>query len=275
MLRIFPVLALGGLLCIPSQALAATPETEATPYVPEDIIAERGTILITKPPQKSIYDGKQVDSSTVRQQDHGLILPNGNGGLVIMPGQPNFSANANLLDARELRLKIRELASQLVETLPLTLSEHIAMPLTFVTQDDFSRTSSLGRYIAEQLYYEFNQRGMRTREYRLDECISFREDGEFVLSRQKADLPLDGRSLYVLGTYYSDGHILLINAKLIRSNGDILRTGQLVMNAGAMSRRLMAAGRKLQEGSLEIMDFNTEARPPEAVTAFDRGLDIH
>ncbi|MCL1890174.1 MAG: FlgO family outer membrane protein [Desulfovibrionaceae bacterium] len=275
MLRIFPVLVLGGLLCMQAHAPAATPETETTPYVPEDVIAERGTILITKPSQKSIYGGEQVDSNIVRQQDHGLILPNGNGGLVIMPGQPNFSANANLLDARELRLKIRELASQLVETLPLELREHIALPLTFVTQDDFSRTSSLGRYIAEQLYYEFNQRGMRTREYRLDERISFREDGEFVLSRQKAGLSLDERSLYVLGTYYSDGHILLINAKLIRYNGDILRTGQLVMNAGAMSRRLMAAGRKLQEGSLEIMDFNTEARPVEAVTAFDRGLDIH
>ncbi|MDR2502932.1 MAG: hypothetical protein LBD82_00860 [Deltaproteobacteria bacterium] len=242
-----------------------------------DVIAERGTVLQVRPPQKATHRGMDVDAASVRQYDHGLPLPDSKGGLVVLPGQPNYTGNASLMDARELKLKIRELAAQLVNGLEPKLSGHIALPLTFVSQDDFSRSSSFGRYMAEQLYYEFNQRGLRTREYRLNERIVMREDGEFILHRPAGGLSLNERALYVLGTYYTDGQIIMINARLIRSNGDILRTGQLIMNSTPFSRKLLAgSGAKLpREGVLEIRDFNAEARPPETVTAFDQGMDIH
>lgn len=237
---------------------------------------ERGTVLKVKEAPNAAYFGTEVKSSTVRQLDQGLVIEDGKGGIIILPGQESYGVNSQVLDARELKLKVRELASQLVSDLDKSLVKHIALPLAFVSQDDFTRTSSFGRYISEQLYYEFNQRGLRTKEYRLAENVSVREDGEFVLTRDINGIPLDSNTVYVVGTYYTDGQILLVNARLIRANGDILRTGQLILGVNQLTKRMLAnSGRKMQVGNLKVQDFNTEARPPETVTAFDMGMDIH
>jgi hypothetical protein len=216
-----------------------------------------------------------MSSSTARRVDQGLILQDGRGGVVMIPGQANNGMNATMVDARELKLKIRELSDQLFVGMDKNLSNLIALPSAFVTQDDFSRSSSFGRYISEQLYYELNQRGLRTREYRLSGNITVRHDGEFILTRDARSAALNSNTIYVVGTYYTDGQVLLVNARLIRSNGDILRTGQLILQINPLTKRMLAnSGRRFQEGSINILDFNTEARPPEIVTDFDRGFDI-
>lgn len=233
-------------------------------------------LIHVTPRRDSYYDGQRADTAVARRPDNGLVLPDGRGGMLLMPGQSAHGVNAALLDARELKLKARELAAQLVGGLDPSLSEHIALPTTFVSQDDFSNSSSLGRYFAEQLYYEFNQRGLRAVEYRLKESLAVREDGEFLLSRQTRDTPLNKSTLYVVGTYYSDGQTLLINARLLRSGGEILRSGQLIMAMTPFTKRLLAdSGRKIPSGSLKVLDFDAEARPPQVITAFDRGMDIH
>jgi hypothetical protein len=237
---------------------------------------EDSTVLQLKEPRKAGYRDGDINAAVARRQEQGLVVPDGRGGVILLPGQSARAVNANVLDARELKLKVRELAAQLVSNLESKLSGHIALPTAFVLQDDFSRSSSFGRYLAEQLYYEFNQRGLRTAEYRLGEAVSVREDGEFLLTRKVAGPSLNERTIYVLGTYYTDGQVVLINSRLIRADGEILRTGQLVFGVTPFIRRMLAnSGRKTQEGSLKILDFNTEARVPQAVTAFDQGLDIH
>lgn len=267
---------------LPGLALAAEQDSRLPAYMQDEVRLgssnrfERGSVLYLNDARMANYKGQSVSARTVRQQDHGIALPDGRGGVIIIPGAEGPAQNPNLVDARELKLKMRELASQLLVGLPSSLSGHIALPTAFVQQDDFERSSSFGRFAVEQLYYEFNQRGLRTREYRMGKNMTVREDGEFILSRDVAAPTLNSNTIYVVGTYYTDGNVMFVNARLIRASGEILRTGQLVMPVSQLTRRMLAnSGRRMPLGGLELKDFNTEARQPEAVTAFDRGLDIH
>ena len=231
---------------------------------------ERGSAMKTGHPGQILHQGQAVPSQNMLRHDNGLLLPDGRGGLVVVPGAPVSAPNPNYVDARELKLKMRELAAQLIAGLDGSLSSYIALPTAFVTQDDFDRSSSLGRFIVEQMYYEFNQRGLPTREYRLDGKLTQREDGEFILVRNPGASNLDPRTLYLVGTYYTDNFSVFINARLIRSDGRVVRTGQLVMASTPLTRRMIAAsGRKLPAEGLEIRDFNMEARPPEASSVYD------
>ena len=64
------------------------------------------------------------------------------------------------VDAVELKLKCRELADQMLATMPNdALKGVVALPTSFVEQGNRSVSSPLGRLISEALIYEFNQRG--------------------------------------------------------------------------------------------------------------------
>lgn len=269
-------------LLLPVEVLAAKLGEDAPAYMRDEVYGakndefERGSMLYLKESNKAAYKGKEVEARQVLRHDNGLVLPDGRGGLIVIPGEAGPQQNPNVVDARELKLKMRELAAQLVSGLSPALAGNIALPTAFVQQDDFDRSSSFGRFISEQLFYEFNQRGLRTKEYRMSGSLNVRPDGEFILTRNVPSAQLSPSVLYVLGTYYTDGNVLFLNARLVRYNGDILRTAQLVLQVNQLTKRMLAnSGRKMQEGGLEVKDFNTEARPPQAVTAFDRGLDIH
>jgi hypothetical protein len=231
---------------------------------------ERGSAMKTGNPGQILHQGQAVPSQNMLAHDSGLLLPDGRGGLVLIPGVGAQIANPNYVDARELKLKMRELAAQLVVGLDGSFSSYIALPIAFVTQDDFDRSSSLGRFIVEQMYYEFNQRGLPTRDYRLDGKLTQREDGEFILVRKAGAINLDPRTLYLVGTYYTDNFSVFINARLIRSDGRVVRAGQLVMASTPLTRRMIAtSGKRLSSEGLEIRDFNLEARPPEASSVYD------
>lgn len=282
MFRKYLYISLFAIIAMPGMAIAAEDKGKVPAYMQDEIRVipknefERGSVLYLREPRDLNYKGMDTTARPAQRQDHGIVLPDGKGGVIVIPGAEDTAQNPNVVDARELKLKMRELASQLVAGLPSSMSGHIALPTAFVHQDDFERSSSFGRFIAEQLFYEFNQRGLRTKEYRMAPMLTVREDGEFILSRNVEASPLAANTVYVVGTYYTDGHVMFLSARLIRSNGDILRTGQLVMQVNPLTKRMLAnSGRKMQEGSLEVKDFKTEARQPEAVTAFDQGLDIH
>jgi hypothetical protein len=231
---------------------------------------ERGSAMKTGHPGQILSQGQMVPSQNLLTHDNGLLLPDGRGGLVVVPGANPPGLNPNYVDARELKLKMRELAAQLIAGLDGSLSSYIALPTAFVTQDDFDRSSSLGRFIVEQMYYEFNQRGLPTREYRMDGKLTQREDGEFILARKPGAADLDPRTLYLVGTYYTDNFSVFINARLIRPDGRVARTGQLIMASTPLTRRMIAAsGKRLPSEELEIRDFNMEARPPEASSVYD------
>lgn len=208
--------------------------------------------------------------------DVGVVTPDGDGGYVWIPA-PSGDAVAGQADARELKLKVREMASQLIAGMDPALRGMVALPTSFVNQENFSQSSPLGRFMAEQLIYEFNQRGFPVREYRMASAITAKEgQGEFLLSRKVAPVSAKtGNAVFVVGTYFLDRQAVFVNARLVRGNGEVLRTAQIMLPGTPMTRRMLAGtGKILTKGSLPIQDYKTTTQPTN-LTPFDLGEDIH
>ncbi len=175
-----------------------------------------------------------------------LRLPKGN-----LPAGPD----PNVVQAQELKLKVKEMASQLLETWPGdNLSGLVALPTSFVQLDNFQQSSPLGRYLAEALIYEFNTRGFAVQEYRLTGEIAMNPGGEFALSRALAPYKLGQPwQAVVVGTYYRDQYSLLVNARLVRSeDGLVLRSAELVLPMNGLLAR-MSWQNPLRTGSTAIV----------------------
>lgn len=247
------------------QSQAAPPQPASMAPQPPRLGADPGAPLVAKESGEANVNGQTMPLSTVVTHDNGFMVPDNQGGMFWSKGVPRPQADPNYMEARELKLKVRELVDQLLATVPNdALMGYIALPTSFVNQDDFDESSSLGRYIAEQLFYEFNQRGFPVREYRLPGTLRPREgEGEFLLSRNVGVLPArEGWAVFVAGTYYRDKYSVFINARLIRAaDGLVLRTAELVMPAnGLLGRMLANTGRKLMGGSMNIGDFDRTTR---------------
>ncbi|MDR2573556.1 MAG: hypothetical protein LBC94_04295 [Desulfovibrio sp.] len=145
----------------------------------------------------------------------------------VSPGQPDY------IDAVEVKLKCRELADQMLATMPNdALQGFVAMPTAFVNQNNFSQSSPLGRLLAESLFYEFNQRGFPTREYRLAGHIPITGGRDDLGLAVDQIVPIKGQkwAALVVGTYHTEKYATFVNARLVRaSDGLVLRTGQLVL----------------------------------------------
>ncbi|MDR2695904.1 MAG: hypothetical protein LBC79_05945 [Deltaproteobacteria bacterium] len=159
----------------------------------------------------------------------------------VSPTDPNYIA------AQEVKLKVRELADQLIASLPNdALVGFVALPTSFVNQNDFNASSPLGRYLAEGLIYEFNQRGFPVREYRTDGSITMSEGmGETALARKGKIATAKGKgNALLIGTYHQDPDAIFVNARLVRSSdGIVLRTGQIMLAPNAVTLRMTNAGR--------------------------------
>lgn len=234
------------------------------------------SVLPTGPAQSTRIGGKTVAVHEFLADDAGFAVPDMAGGLVLVPA-PVPAAPPGLANARELKLHVRELAAQLIADIDPSLRGMVAMPTSFVNQENFSQSSALGRFMAEQLIYEFNQRGFPVREYRMATAIRTREgEGEFLLSRKIAPIPVSTRNaLFVVGTYFIDRQAVFINARLVRGNGTVLRTAQIILPSSAITRRMLAgSGATLKKGSLPIQDFKTTTQPTN-LTPIDLGADVH
>lgn len=146
---------------------------------------------------------------------------------------PVTAMSPEYVDAQELKLKIRELADQLLATMPnQSLTGLVAMPTSFVNQDNVQQSSPFGRLVGESLIYEFNQRGFPVREYRLPGYIDIiPQQGDFALLR-KGLVNTTGEkwAALIIGTYYRTPDAVFVNARLVRAaDGMVLRTGQLVL----------------------------------------------
>jgi len=99
---------------------------------------------------------------------------------------------------------------------------------SFVELKKLTRTSSFGRYLAEQLMTEFQQQGYPVLEVRKSTSILVQEKrGEYGLSRNLKEIPPEvaARTL-ITGTYTVAGDHILVNAKIIDN-----KTAQLLSSA--------------------------------------------
>ena len=225
----------------------------------------------------AIINGRERSVSIATKQYTGYFIPDGNGGMIFKRGKEVKEPNPRFIDAREIKLKVRELADQLTEKLPSALRSSTFLPTTFVNQDNFDSTSSFGRYIAEQLYFEFNQRGMHVQEYRLGKNIKMNEGiGETVLTRGlKAKSIASSNQILAVGTYYATGDAVMLNARLVQgSSGTVLSSAQLIFKQTKLSKS-MIANRSVKAGGVRIKAFPKPKAPGEGASPFDLGQDIH
>ncbi|GFM37556.1 lipoprotein [Desulfovibrio psychrotolerans] len=232
---------------------------------------------VSKTPETVMMDGMAVPMRSMRTIDSGIVVPDGNGGLIWREGarpEPDPSHVA----ARELKLKVRELADQLLSNIDRKFMKGVtAMPVSLVNQDDFEESSSFGRYMAEALFYEFNQRGFPVREYRGGDLVLRKGEGEFLLSRAQQQIYVDsGMTMFVAGTYYQDKQNVFVNVRMFRAaDGMVLRTAQLVFPQSDVSRRMLAnTGKRLEETYVGMNDYDMLTRAFD-LTAFDLGEDFH
>lgn len=199
----------------------------------------------------------------------------------------SLAAKPGLVDAQELRLKLRELADQLLASTPNEgIGNLVAMPTSFVDVDHKNQTSALGNLCAESLIYEFNQRGYPVSEYRLSGDVDvLLGQGDFALLRQGVTKTAGKQwAALMVGTYAVAGDSVFVNGRLVRaSDGMVLRTGQVLlpknelvasmltpivgpsMYAGDTQRQRKGhGGRKAQAGR---QPATTAAAAPAAATA--------
>jgi len=95
---------------------------------------------------------------------------------------------------------------------------------SFVDLKKLTRTSSFGRYLAEQLMTEFQQQGYRVVEIRKSTSILIQERrGEYALSRDMSEInPNVAARAMIAGTYTLAGDHILVNAKVLDNKTAVL-----------------------------------------------------
>lgn len=138
--------------------------------------------------------------------------------------------------AAELSESIRAMATQLFENLLEPdpelgyLADGIAVT-SFVDLKKLSRTSSFGRYLAEQLMTEFQQQGYTIIEVRKSNAILVQEKrGEYGLSRDLKEIsPAVAARTMITGTYTLAGDHILVNAKILDNKDSTLLSSATVL----------------------------------------------
>ena len=143
-----------------------------------------------------------------------------------------------------LRLRVQGMAHQLLEhAREAVADEYVLTVSTFVNLKQLYRTSSLGRYLSEQMITELQQAGLDILEIRKTPTILMSEEfGEYSLSRDMKELDfVHTAQATVVGTYTLSEGKLFLNARLLRnSDGMILSTASQVMDLDAVVAGLLA-----------------------------------
>jgi TolB-like protein len=204
----------------------------------------------------------------------GAPLPGGDG--VWSRSGETFEAQPEQAEARELRLTIREMADRLLEGGPGELAGMTIVPASFVSLDDFRRSSTFGKMFSEQLISEFSRLGLRVVEYRTSGPVRGEPGaGEFALSRNARSGASNAAVL--TGTYAFDEKNVFINARLFRaSDGSVLRASSMVMPQNPTTRQLLARGAavRLAPAETAIKSFEGTAEEPELGSLFGEE-DLH
>ncbi len=271
--------------CFTAMTAALAADGEGPGPMPESLQAmdkQRAgpsTGVRTLAPEESLVLGQEQEVRRTQHMYAGAMLPDGKGGYVwAAMGEPVSMPDLRHEAGREIKLKVRELADQLFSAgNPDELAGAVALPTSFVSQDNFQESSSLGRYIAEQMIYECNQRGLPVMEYRIGEALFPRQgEGDFLLSRAIGEInPRPRATLMLVGTYYADSHNVFVNSRLLRAeDGLVLRTGSLVFGQTQVTRTMLAnTGMQLEAGVLQVRDYESMTAD-RGMTDIDLGWDI-
>ncbi len=168
---------------------------------------------------------------------------------------------AAIRQANDLSGDIKQMASALFSHLadPDPQGGDLAQGMavcSFVDLKKLTRTSSFGRYLAEQLMNEFQQRGYRVVEMRKTTSLMLQEKrGEYGLSRNPEELPQELQAPVMLtGTYTPAGDSILVSAKLIDNrNSVMLSSATLIFPRTPLVAKLLADSVSASTGEDEVV----------------------
>lgn len=146
-------------------------------------------------------------------------------------------------EAEELRARTRELADQLLHNAAGGIvDEYVVTVNTFVNVNNLYKTSSLGRYLSEQLLGELQAAGVGVIDVRKTNTLMVRERfGEYGLSRDMGELnPSQDAQARVVGTYSYAGGQILLNARILRNtDGMVISHANLAFALDGLTSALL------------------------------------
>lgn len=159
-------------------------------------------------------------------------------------GHPDDGHIVKAQEATELRARVRELGRQLLvnaqESIP---EEYVITVNSFVSLSNLYKTSSLGRYVAEQLIGEMQLAGVEVLDVRKAAGLMIHErHGEFGLSRDMNELSYAHHSqAMIVGTYTVAEGQVFINARLLQnSDGMVLSNASMVFELDPVTRKMLS-----------------------------------
>ena len=143
-----------------------------------------------------------------------------------------------------LQAKINQLGKALIANASeVVADEYVVAVSTFVSLDNLYATSSLGRFLGEQLLSTLQQSGLEVIEVRKTPGMMVSPyHGEYALSRSMDEIGLvQGAQAVVVGTYTVAGQEIFVNARLLRNDDNrVLSSASLVLPIDAMTANLLA-----------------------------------
>jgi len=162
----------------------------------------------------------------------------------VAPAAPVLTVN----EAAVLRTEIQGLANDLFRNLADADPENGdlgkgVLVCTFVELKKLSRTSSFGRYVAEQLMNEMQQRHYEVVEIRKSQAILIQEKrGEFGLSRNPTEVSQAvAAGAMLTGTYTTSKDSIVINARIIDNrSAKLLSSATAIIPRNQLAEQLLA-----------------------------------
>ena len=136
----------------------------------------------------------------------------------------------NMDEASFFNMQIHEMALQLLKNFRSEPGPDGPVAVaTFVDLNNLYRTSPFGRYLAEQLMGELQRAGFNVVEIRKTESIMIKQKfGEYGLSRDVQEIAQESSASYILaGTYVTRGRYVLVNARLISNENNLVASSGL------------------------------------------------
>lgn len=248
--------------CTPKKVPARQAQSTSHPRTPSySNQFDPGAPLKIFPGQVGSVNGQDLFVQKLQGMYAGYYVPDGRGRMVWVGSEDLLTMpDPALENTREFILQIHELGDQLLAHVQPQGSEGVqsdlvAIPTSFVNVNDFTSTSSLGRYICEQMFYECNQRSIPTLEYRMAPIPVLRnQSGEYALSRDdNTALPVSAATHILTGTYYSGEETVIINARLIeQTTGRIISTAIQALRTTPFLQALLADASQQPLTSVDI-----------------------
>ncbi len=167
-------------------------------------------------------------------------------------------------ESTTLKGRVKELGRQLLaNSREGIVEEYVVTVNSFVNLNNLYKTSSLGRYIGEELIGDLQMAGVEVIDVRKGAGIMIHEKaGEYGLSRDMKELSyIHNAQAMIVGTYtYADGQIF-VNARVLRNiDGMVLSNASLAFDLDSMTSHMLAdeAMPPRKAGVVRLQNFSAQ-----------------